>query len=1085
VITWEQIKSRLFVKNEYGYEYRDPSAQLAPEELAFIEGQYGIKTEGVHRHCVNCQAAQYLKYRGYKTKTGREVNNFNVRCDYIQNKLPAASKRVVEELKKNGWEEAKAIKYVKAMYDPVAWAEVMLGYGEGYKDEIRDYQKEIVRCTAKRQVLRQGRRSGKALDVETPILTPQGWTRMGALEVGDYVFDEQGKPTQIIEVTDEMLHHVCYEVEFSDGSKIVADAEHYWDVENTHTRSVGQREKTAPASSLMTTEGLKLDFLTERKRPNYSIKNIAGPLEYAAREAPPLDPYMAGAWYSRRQASASKSVIVINSKDAEGMIAQFDPIYIDRIVKAGKQTNVHLKGVRELLEPLVCARENGIPDVYKYGSPEVRLRFIQGVLDRSAFSRGQIGGMVYSNSVKSIFYDFVEMLRAHGINVAISLKPARPEIGALEVPQFTLYTQKPIVTLERRKKLLQDNSVHSVRFSDRRFITSIKRVNSRPVRCIAVDSPSHLFLAGKNLIPTHNTFTIALKLIYTAFTRKIYGGLNPSTGKDNYRGPVIVIITPFQAQLKNVFEQMETLIKRSVDLTSRVATVSNGGLYVQTPFFRMELKDTDGEIGTKIYGFVTGVSAHQDGTAGGALRGASPDIVYVDEMDMVQEDILDKVVMPFLLTTDNVELYVSSTPIGKIGKFKQWALDSPDYKEFYYPSTVLPQWKVLKDEFEQNHSPDSEAFKAEFMADFVEGGYGVFRPQYIYAAKKNFTYEQPTLNNLAWWNQNLGLSSLSDVSIVVGIDWNKNAGSEFVITAYSPSVHRWVVIDAINVPASEYSAIRWKQEVLQLNYKWRPTAIYADKGYGHHIIEDLLFESEKMRNHGPKTEQEVQLARLSERLKAFDFKANVSFRSPVDRTEITKAGKDFLVENTIRVFEEGRIWFPETDNVLEEQLLHFVVLKRSATTNKPVYGSDSPRVEDHRLDAFMLSLGGLFLENSIYSGKIHEYSKPSFIKREDVFERERGVDISRPASLLEEWKKAHVPGSLSVLNIERDRPSRQLPKEEKSSRKQIESASGNIYQELYERAIISRSDYEPSIGQPSLEPSVAGRRGRHSINRRR
>ena len=38
-----------------------------------------------------------------------------------------------------------------------------------------------------------------------------------------------------------------------------------------------------------------------------------------------------------------------------------------------------------------------------------------------------------------------------------------------------------------------------------RRITSIKAVASRPVKCIAVDSPNHLFLAGRELIPTHNS----------------------------------------------------------------------------------------------------------------------------------------------------------------------------------------------------------------------------------------------------------------------------------------------------------------------------------------------------------------------------------------------------------------------------------------------------------------------------------------------------------------------------------------------------------------------------------------------------
>ena len=39
----------------------------------------------------------------------------------------------------------------------------------------------------------------------------------------------------------------------------------------------------------------------------------------------------------------------------------------------------------------------------------------------------------------------------------------------------------------------------------RRRIVSVKPVDTVDVRCITVDSPSHLFLAGRGLIPTHNT----------------------------------------------------------------------------------------------------------------------------------------------------------------------------------------------------------------------------------------------------------------------------------------------------------------------------------------------------------------------------------------------------------------------------------------------------------------------------------------------------------------------------------------------------------------------------------------------------
>ncbi|BCL16320.1 hypothetical protein GCM10017556_40590 [Micromonospora sagamiensis] len=70
--------------------------------------------------------------------------------------------------------------------------------------------------------------AGKALALDTPIATPDGWSSMGELRVGDQVFDEHGRPCRVLAATPVMHDRPCYEVEFSDGTVIVADADHEW-----------------------------------------------------------------------------------------------------------------------------------------------------------------------------------------------------------------------------------------------------------------------------------------------------------------------------------------------------------------------------------------------------------------------------------------------------------------------------------------------------------------------------------------------------------------------------------------------------------------------------------------------------------------------------------------------------------------------------------------------------------------------------------------------------------------------------------------------------------------------------------------
>jgi replicative DNA helicase len=72
---------------------------------------------------------------------------------------------------------------------------------------------------------------GKALKLDTPLPTPTGWTTMGEVAVGDQLVGANGEPTQVVAATDVMFGRPCFEVEFSDGTMIVADAEHQWPTE--------------------------------------------------------------------------------------------------------------------------------------------------------------------------------------------------------------------------------------------------------------------------------------------------------------------------------------------------------------------------------------------------------------------------------------------------------------------------------------------------------------------------------------------------------------------------------------------------------------------------------------------------------------------------------------------------------------------------------------------------------------------------------------------------------------------------------------------------------------------------------------
>ena len=85
---------------------------------------------------------------------------------------------------------------------------------------------------------------GKALALETPLPTPAGWTTMGRVAVGDLLLGADGLPTTVVAATEVMIGRPCYEVAFSDGTVLVADAEHQWVTDaltgGTATRTTAQ-----------------------------------------------------------------------------------------------------------------------------------------------------------------------------------------------------------------------------------------------------------------------------------------------------------------------------------------------------------------------------------------------------------------------------------------------------------------------------------------------------------------------------------------------------------------------------------------------------------------------------------------------------------------------------------------------------------------------------------------------------------------------------------------------------------------------------------------------------------------------------
>ncbi|NTY61694.1 replicative DNA helicase [Mycolicibacterium sphagni] len=174
---------------------------------------------------------------------------------------------------------------------------------------------------------------GKALGLDTPLPTPTGWTTMGEVKVGDYLIDADGRPTRVVAATDVMVGRPCYEVEFSDGTVLIADAEHQWLTETRASRKSAQaaavgynRTKNQQTFAAVRTTREIAETLrcpTQDRRLNHSVTN-AKPLQAPDRDLL-VPPYTLGAWLGDGTSAAAQITVadaeIIMCIEAEGIEA--------------------------------------------------------------------------------------------------------------------------------------------------------------------------------------------------------------------------------------------------------------------------------------------------------------------------------------------------------------------------------------------------------------------------------------------------------------------------------------------------------------------------------------------------------------------------------------------------------------------------------------------------------------------------------------------------------------------------------------------------------------------------------------------
>ena len=376
---------------------------------------------------------------------------------------------------------------------------------------------------------------GKALALTTPIPTPTGWTTMGDIKVGDKVIGLDGKPTTVTFTTEVMHDHACYNVTFSDGETIVADADHRWITETRASRKAASAEKkythTSPHArrqrqhypSVITTKQIAETVHTKDGRANHSLPDIA-PIQLPEANLP-IDPYILGYWLGDGTSTANQitrwkedanHIISHISKSGYHYTTQDDHSCL-RITFSKTPVGSRKGSTKTDLRNLNLIENKHIPSTYLRASLEQRTQLLRGLLDSDGYV-SKNGQVQYCTVDAQLANDFMELARTLGVRPTMTTKAVKGR----DEEHSTAYLINGMFTRDHLALPRKRDRVPEKRRNLRRYIVSCEPVESVPVRCIQVDNHDHMYLAGESMVPTHNTMVALQAATNLADTGHVY-----------------------------------------------------------------------------------------------------------------------------------------------------------------------------------------------------------------------------------------------------------------------------------------------------------------------------------------------------------------------------------------------------------------------------------------------------------------------------------------------------------------------------------------------------------------------------------
>ena len=405
----------------------------------------------------------------------------------------------------------------------------------------------------------------------------------------------------------------------------------------------------------------------------------------------------------------------------------------------------------------------------------------------------------------------------------------------------------------------------------------------------------------------------------------------------------VLVVCPQKSHAQVVYDRLLELIDRSPDLKASLKRA------IKTPYAEIEFHN-----GSIIKLFTSGAKS---GSEGASVRGQSATRIYLDEADYL-EDADHNAIGAILYSSPETILWASSTPTGRRQRFYDQCHDSR-YREFHYPTSVLPFWD---DQMEKDIRLDcgtESGYQHEALAEFGEEVEGVYQNKYVDRSLIDYEYEDQSKTE-GW-------------VYTMGVDWNDTQiGTQISIVGFNPASGKYRVVSKHCVDKIGWTQLAAINKIREVNEYWKCAHIYCDAGFGTTQIEILQQYGEtSLAEKGPGHPDS-----MLRYVKGINAGGNLETKNIRTGVTETKPAKPYMIENSVRYFEHDLIEVAKYDTELENELLGYVVARRTQS-GAPVYEQGNRKVGDHELDALVLALLAFTMEFTEF-GQILTRSYVSF-----------------------------------------------------------------------------------------------------------